>query len=324
MSEYRHVCFKDLDNYFKISDYFGNLSEVEKQLIRTNLNVGQSENTITTEIIEGTYLEIKYLLDNDLLVIYNKYIITDFQSIYYSNTNETWGIPSKNPSQTYQILLTPTSSNSFDSRVILFKDGIPLNWEVYYDIKRQTLPDGVYTKGRITYLKDQNNNSAYYDFKNYKFQIELDTEIVSDLSYPRTIIAPTFSSFTNGKWADCSDDESICNNQLTADCYGNVFMGLTCNNYFAPGFKNNVFVKNCTYNNFDYNNYNNLYTVDAYGLSGSVKNAVIQYEDESNQYINKQLKMIPDASLILTYVDDNNLITQIVKLQNKHENFTKY
>jgi hypothetical protein len=39
MNEYRHVCFKDLDNYFKRDDYFSDLTSQEKKLVRKNLGL---------------------------------------------------------------------------------------------------------------------------------------------------------------------------------------------------------------------------------------------------------------------------------------------
>lgn len=39
MNEYRHVCFKDLNDYFKRNDYFEGLTDPEKQLILNNLGI---------------------------------------------------------------------------------------------------------------------------------------------------------------------------------------------------------------------------------------------------------------------------------------------
>jgi hypothetical protein len=65
MNEYRHVCFKDLKNYFKRDDYFGNLLDSEKKLIRENLQVASVDDIKEREsgVAEGTYEEIKYLAD---------------------------------------------------------------------------------------------------------------------------------------------------------------------------------------------------------------------------------------------------------------------
>jgi hypothetical protein len=43
------------------------------------------------------------------------------------------------------------------------------SWEVEYDPTRKVLSDGVPTKGQITFLWDDNGNSAFYDFKNVRF-----------------------------------------------------------------------------------------------------------------------------------------------------------
>jgi hypothetical protein len=42
-------------------------------------------------------------------------------------------------------------------------------WTVEYNVNSEVLPDTTKTKGKITYLKDDNNNSAYYDFKNVRY-----------------------------------------------------------------------------------------------------------------------------------------------------------
>ena len=38
-SEYRHVCYKDLDRFFKKDKYFSDLTEEEKNKIKENLCV---------------------------------------------------------------------------------------------------------------------------------------------------------------------------------------------------------------------------------------------------------------------------------------------
>ena len=57
MNEYRHVCFKDLENYYKKTDYFSGLTYDEKKLIRQNLEVVSLDQLSEKEggIIEGTY-----------------------------------------------------------------------------------------------------------------------------------------------------------------------------------------------------------------------------------------------------------------------------
>jgi hypothetical protein len=45
-------------------------------------------------------------------------MITDFQTIYLSNTGKVWGLDS-NPSKTYKILLTPVTESMFSRDVYL-------------------------------------------------------------------------------------------------------------------------------------------------------------------------------------------------------------
>jgi hypothetical protein len=160
MNDYRHVCFKDLENYFKRSDYFNNLSNPEKDLIRFNLDV-PSKNELFEKgggIITKSYEGIKQIADAGLLSVNTKYIISDFQTIYLSNTNEIWGLD-KNPSNIYSLILTPISNSEFDPRVQVLLNGKALDWIVNYNFTQETLIESatgktVNTKGKITYLKD--------------------------------------------------------------------------------------------------------------------------------------------------------------------------
>jgi hypothetical protein len=57
------------------------------------------------------------------------------------------------------------SKNETDRRVTIAGK----SWEVEYDPTRKVLSDGTLTKGQITFLWDDNGNSAFYDFKNIRF-----------------------------------------------------------------------------------------------------------------------------------------------------------
>ena len=52
-SEYRHVCYKDLDRFFKKDKYFSDLTEEEKNKIKENLGISDA-----ASIIVGTYEEL--------------------------------------------------------------------------------------------------------------------------------------------------------------------------------------------------------------------------------------------------------------------------
>lgn len=319
MSNYRHVCFEDLKNYFKIADYFGNLSESEKQLIRENLQVPSIKTNFSQNVIYGTYEEIKQLADLNNLIIYNKYIITDFQTIYQANNGEVWGY-TKNPSKIYSIILTPTSNSTFDKRVSLLHEGISLNWEACYDFTQEILKDGTKTKGKITYLKDQNNNSAYYDFKNYQFLITLKNSEVPGLAYDTTLPMYTFNKLTGTTCVENSDSYEVFNNHFDEDCWVNVFIGETNNNTFFGGFKNNIFIKGCTYNKFEWNMTNNVFLEKISYTQGSVQNAYVKNTNYDSN-ISKEFKMVhtlntSEPVFIVSYLDGETLTQQVIKLTN--------
>ena len=64
MSDYRHVCFKDLENYWRKDEYFDNLSSGEIIKIKKNLDLLDS-----TKQVVGTYDEIKAISDAEDLNI---------------------------------------------------------------------------------------------------------------------------------------------------------------------------------------------------------------------------------------------------------------
>ena len=73
--DYRHVCFKDLEDYFKRSDLFGSFTDEEKEKIRQNLDLSITQET---SIVEGTYEDIKKLKDSNQLELNSIYIINNF------------------------------------------------------------------------------------------------------------------------------------------------------------------------------------------------------------------------------------------------------
>lgn len=323
--DFRHVCFKDLKNYLrKDANFWIELTEEEKTYIRTGLNVPTVQDVKANETIQDTYDKIFYLADAGGLILHNKYIITDFQSIYKTNNDEVLGyLGSEHESQTYQIILTPTSSHTFDSRVALQQNGKSLNWEVRYDITKEDL-NGIPTKGKITYLKDEFNNSAYFDFKNYKILKHFQAAELDNLSYDTDLWVYTFNKFDgiNCHEASQQKENNIFNNQFEQDCWGNVFFQSTNNNHFYGGCKNNVFLQGCEHTKFEWNTVNNRFLEKVSYASGSIQNAVFKNPSLDN-LLTKEFRMIQSMNasqpvFVVTYIDEDTLTTQVVKL-DKYE-----
>jgi hypothetical protein len=72
-----------------------------------------------------------------------------------------------------------------------------MNWIVKYDFTQKVFNDDIKTKGEIVYLQDENNNRAYYDFKNIKFKMYLDSSDASGLKNDGDYHLYTFSYIDN-------------------------------------------------------------------------------------------------------------------------------
>lgn len=252
----RWACADDLNNYFRIKDLLGGLTEMQKQILRENIGISTSEGGQSTPT-SVTHKELTNLITNSNLTTGARYLITDFQTIYWSNVNATWG-ESVNPSAVYQIIVTAIDINKLDPRVVIVGHN---DWVVEYDPTIQTLTDGTKTKGKITYLKDSNNNQAYYDFKNIKFNRTYNGQSV-DLY--------TFSYFKDGNVLDASETSQVHNNAFAEDCYNNVFIGDTYYNTFEADCYNNSFYSGCHDCSFKWETVNNIFYESVVDLSGTI------------------------------------------------------
>ena len=310
-NEFKHVCFKDLENYIQRDDYFASYSEEEKELIRKNLGItGDNEGGFNPTVIIGTYDYIKNLVDLAQLKIGYVYIINNFRSIY-SVGNEVLGL-TKIPSTEYYLMLRPISSSKFDPRVSLqaISEGATstgAQWQVEYSIYSKQLIDGSYDRGQITYLKDQNNNSAYYDFKNIRFKRTIEELNKGADTYDQDQYLYTFS--LNG--VDSSETTSCKNNILQKGAYDNVFLGITQNNTLAADVHSNTFFKTCENNIFDYGTRNNYILNDIRQCKGAV------HDKELAEIISMQCPKefnVLDDKQVLVYLDSQTQTFQIKNL----------
>lgn len=306
-NDYRHVCFKDLENYFRKDLYFSDLTPEEKALVLKNLGI-QSEDP-SSKVIIDSYDNIRNAMLLGGLNLSNIYIINDFKSIYEIN-GEVLG-NSKVPSTEYYLILRPSSSSSFDKRVSLASKDISNNicqqWSVEYDITREQLSDGTYTKGKITYMKDQNNNSAYYDFKNIKFKRTSQELNKGQTTYNQD---QYFYTFDIGN-QDASNTDNCKNNTLEAGVFNNVFLGKTQNNKLAADCHSNTFFNTCENNTFYYGTRNNYFINDIRQCTGAV------HDKELTEIISmscpKSFNILNDTQ-VLIYLDSETQTFQIKNL----------
>ena len=310
-NDFRHVCYKDLKNYIERDKYFSDFTKEEIELIQKNLGiVNNQDQSYNPTVIIGTYDEIYNQASMSNLKIGYKYVIKDFRSIYSDEDGNICGTDNFMPSKEYTMFLTPSSTSTFDKRVQIVNGDLsmanPIDWIVEYDIRKKTFSNGTTNKGTITYLKDTNNNSAYYDFKNIKFKKRLEDLNKGATTYNEDTYLYTFDNGGN----DASN--SICkNNHLEYGAYRNVFLGNTQNVTLSADCHDNIFFKNCENCNFDYGTYNNYFKDNVIRCSGSVHEKELD-SITSNNYP-KRFDILEDRE-VMVYLDPHTQTYQLAQL----------
>lgn len=305
-NQFRHVCLKDLDNYIKRDTYFSDFSKEEIKQIQENLGIVTKDDWNTDynpTILSGTYEQIhnQQILGN--LKPGFIYVITNYRTIYYDCDNVICGTDDNQPSQEYWIFLKPISTNMFDKRVSLFQQAgtsMCSKWIVEYDININDTPKST---GKITYLKDQNNNSAYYDFKNLKFKKKLAELNKGPLSFSTDTYLYTFD---NG--GEDMSEYTCKNNHLNVNAYNNVFLGLTVNVKLDTDCHNNIFFKNAENSTFLFGTYNNYFKNNVSYCYGVVHDK--ELSELTSITSTKHFEQLGDRQIV-TYIDSETLTNQI-------------
>ena len=322
MTKDRIACLSDLEKYFSKSGLLGGLTDLEQIQLRTNIGIlnytgegGQSE------VVSITYSALYDLYTRGQLVVGARYVITDFQTIYSSNVLNnlgkkiTWGINgSEHVSPIYSIVVIANTNNRLDPRIlVLTPEG--LNWKVEYDITQETLNDGSKTKGRITYLKDENNNSAYFDFKNILFRRTSLTLNNSSLAINGNYIdLYTFSRVVNNSVSENSSNELVKYNEIKEDCWNNVFLGSVYNNRIESNCQNNTFLNGCHDSLINWNSVNCLFNENICYLTGSIYNKYIEVGNTTlSTAISKTIHKVNDETIV-SYLDPITYAYQIIIL----------
>lgn len=314
----RYACVSDLNNYFKKSDLLSGLTELEKNQLRTNIGIlnytGEGGQSTPVSL---NYTNLYDLVVRQTLVVGARYIITDFKSIYSSNVNNnlnqkiSWG-GNVNPSQTYSLVVIANTNSTLDKRATILNHP---NWVVEYDVMRETLQDGVTTKGKITYLKDDNNNSAYYDFKNIKFRRTRQQLSGTNLQITQEYLDFfTFSDLINGQVIDTSELDTTKYNKFNEDCWNNVFIGDTYNNTIESGCQNNTFLRGCHDTTIKWNSVNNTFNENVCYTTGSIYNKTIGIGNTAfSTAITKTIQKVNDVTLV-SFLDPITYAYQIILL----------
>ena len=302
-NQFRHVCLKDLENYIKRDEYFSDFSDEEKAIIKKNLGINTSGESSEYDPIVHllTYDTVLQLKESEELKVGHVYVIQDFQTIYSDGSDGVM------KGKTYWLFLHPTSRATFDPRVGIFCPEDSNNncskWTVEYDITRSEVVTGEYNKGTITYLKDQNNNEAFYDFKNIKFKKTLDE--LKD--FPKTYTKDTYFYTFDNDGLDGSE-YGWKNNRLGKGAIRNIFLNDTENTSIESDCHDNVFAGGCINSRFGYGTFKNIFKDTVYNCIGVLNNAKVGHETNGFNY-----KRIDDFSdkYAITYLDKDTETFQV-------------
>lgn len=318
----RYACTSDLNNYFKKVDLLGGLTLLEQSQLRKNIGIVDiNDPTDIMEVSKITYLLLIDLISTGNLIPGKKYKIIDFRTIYQSNVRNsngkyiTWGIEgSENESPVQQIIVTALTGSRLDPRVIIDDDNTT-GWHIEYDVEQHTLDDGSKTKGRITYLKDDNNNSAFYDFKNIKFRRTSQDLNNTNLSITNSYIdLYTFSEFNNNILEDSSYYHNTKNNTLKEGCYNNIMLGDTFNNIFEEDCSGNTFIRGIHDCTIGWNSVNNIFNENVCYTKGSVYNKFMEIGNtDFSMSTSKTVNKVNEVT-VLTFLDPITYAQQIIIL----------
>lgn len=268
----RFACVSDLSAYFKKKDLLGGLTNLEQAQLRANIGIidyiGEGGQDSPIELNYAQFWE-KY--HSSQLITGAIYVITDYQTIYSSNTYNnagqriSWGL-NINPSQVWKLYVRALSKNEIDRRVTIAGK----SWEVEYDPTRKVLSDGTLTKGQITFLWDDNGNSAFYDFKNIRFQWSKEKLREAGIYTNQDLALYTFSNIENGEVTDSSEFSNTKFNIIGEGCTNNVFIGDTYYNILESECQNNIFAKGAHDCFIKWNTVNNRFNEPVTYLTGSI------------------------------------------------------
>ena len=310
--DFRHVCFKDLQNYIERDKYFSDFTPEEIKLIKQNLkiseNTEQDSDNYNPIVIVNDYNNILELANNNALRLGYIYIINNYRTVYLDKAGNILGLD-KVPSEEYYLILTPNSTSTFDKRVSLkVKSGTSssLQWIVEYDITPTIFSNGTSNRGTITYLKDQNNNYAYYDFKNVKFLQTMDDLISMPSTYTEEQYFYTFDL------GGIDGSETTCkNNHLEKGAVRNIFLDTAQNVTLAADCHDNIFQKSCENSTFGYGTYGNTFKTNVINCRGTINgkevNSITQM-DGPKEFI------LINSTQFIQYFDPETMTIQITQL----------
>jgi len=305
------VTRQELNNYFKKSDYLSGLTSLEQLQLRKNVGILNYTNSQgDTNCVSITYAALYQLYLGNSLSVGAKYLITDYQTIYQSNVlvsgvYQTW------TGNSYPLIVTASSNATIEPFVTITTHP---KWTVKYDITKSTFADSSTNKGTITYLKDENNNSAFYDFKSIKNRRTVAQLASSNLVSASDLDLYTFSVVSGTTVSDNSSNSTVHSNEIKENCANNIFIGDTYNNVFETGCQGNTFLNGCHDSIIGWDSTNNFFNETVCYTTGAINAFTMAVGNTTfSSAITKQICKVDDATIV-SYLDPTTYTYQVIIL----------
>ena len=165
---------------------------------------------------EVTYEELVQLRDNGKLVPGCKYRMIDYETTTKSYDTQSAG-------HQFDLICTALDTNIIDEKCSAiqsardtegyFTNSKLSSWQILYSLENSKYDWAAYNgKGVIYHLIDENNNEAFYDFKNIQFKIKLGAELGYENEINKFVY--TFSKIVNDNVSDYSSNKRCANNKI--------------------------------------------------------------------------------------------------------------
>ena len=233
---------------------------------------------VIDEYMAFDYEDLKALRDDGELIAGEKYVLTDYQTVYRQNRG---GIFVDKVSAVEPLILTAVSTNEFSQ--VAYSPSFPQD-TIWYNFDNVLSPDNASLfynsldriskgfKGIIIRRIDTQKNIDYsYDWRTMKWWRESNEVLTfSDLTSTYNVVSGSncydnvFSSYCYGNTlgSSCSSNTfgNYCfGNTLGSSCHDNIFDNGCSSNTLGSGCYSNTFGNYCSNNIFDSSCYNNTF-----------------------------------------------------------------
>ena len=241
--------------------------------------------------VDMAYSELKFLRDNGAMIPGYNYRIID-----YVTTTTQRGTSTAN--HRFNVIVKAISNYELSETAYAcaiegdgyFDKNKLTAWRIKYcldnDTARFAWADAADGKGVIYYMRDENNNSAPYDFKNilfgenYTFELSGEDFSLNGLYCRNNEIRPYIVDGIQHL------NNNLCNNLYEGECSNNFFDYNCHDNYLVDNCFNNSFGEGCYMNTLYYNCCNNVFGTNCSGnvLEDSCANNVFMSSCSNNTF----------------------------------------